>query len=644
MSATLSRLVNMGSGTGGSGQTGIVPYPHPAFSLSTYYQPLTVKTLYPWCRYIFTTIPTIYSSIKKKAAYIATDLVFKGSDKAKKEWENLFDTIIKFRRLQKRIYYNLEIYGFVPVSIVFPYDRWFRCTRCGNDQLAKGVKDWKYSNGQFYATCNTCKTTTKQESTMVKSTDIKRTRVKIWRPEQIDVDFNPITDERTYVYNIPEEIRKKVKDEKYNYMVVNNTPDIFLEAIQANKNIELASDNLYVFDVASPTHDDEAFPIPPMLYLFKTAWLYMMINRAQEGVAAEHILPMRVLSPRMGNDVSPQSEINLFNWAMRGQQMVERWRQDPNVIHFSAFPMDLTTVGGDAKVLGMENVLDYLRQNIAAAEDLPIQLLTGDMNYTGGSINLRVLENQFRDIILDMQEFITTFLVPKLQAFFALPNIEVEFSDFKMGDDPQQKSIMLQLATSRYVSVESLLEKLNIDPQKERDRIKNEDKERLEDLRMQQRSQHEVEGEGQRDLAIINGDTQIIAAVSQAIAQLAARQVMEAGMMDPEEINSKVQEIVSGLNTNIKPFVSDATKQYNSYLMDAKIHRFMKETPDHLKEQELARISKSNPDMAMAITKKMQDIRQLAASVSRDPGVGAQKPPASGGGGMQPQVSRNWMG
>jgi hypothetical protein len=623
MPASVSRMV---ADTGMSNRLrGVIPYPHPAFDLSMYYMPATVKTLYPWCRFIFTTIPIIYTSVKKKAAYITTDLVYSGNAEAKQVWSNLLEIVLKLRKIQKEIYYNLEIYGIVPVSIVYPYDRWLECTICRHEAMENSL-EWSYENFRWFAKCPVCLSKTEHKSHLVPSTDIKRVSVKIWRPEQIDIEFNPINGERRYIYNIPEDLRQKVGDTRVNYIYVKGTSDIYLEAIKQNKNIEIDPDNLYVFTVSSPTHDDEAYPIPPMLYQFKQSWLYMTLNRAQEAVAADHILPLRILSPREAGGISPQANINLYQWSMRGQQMVERWRMDPNVIHFSAFPMEETRVGGDAKVVGVEQQLEIAKSNLAAGQDLPIQLLTGDMNYNSGSINLRILENLFTDVLLDMKDFIKNFLTPKLQRFFNLPEIEISFKDFKMGDDVAQKQLLLQLASAGYVSVSTLLEKLGEDPDKEKERKAKEAKERLQELRLQQKQQHEVEGEAQQSLAKINGEVQIISAVAQAIAQVVAQKIMSGNVLDESDLKTKMNEIMDSLNVNIKPLITDATSQWQSFQRDAQIHKFMTEVPNHLKEFEIRKISETNPQMAADIRKKMQDIAQTAQQM---------RPPAMGGDILQ---------
>ena len=76
--------------------------------------------------------------------------------------------------------------------------------------------------------------------------------------------------------------------------------------------------------------------------------------------------------------------------------------------------------------------------------------------FSGASVNMRALENEFLGNIEDMNKF-ATFVQERVAAFLDLPPVEVKFKPFKMADDIQRASFDLQLNSQGKLSTRTLL-------------------------------------------------------------------------------------------------------------------------------------------------------------------------------------------
>jgi len=93
-----------------------------------------------------------------------------------------------------------------------------------------------------------------------------------------------------------------------------------------------------------------------------------------------------------------------------------------------------------------------------------------------------MLENQLETSVFQLNQFLQ-WICNKTSAYLGWNEIEVEFGDFKMVDDVQQKQLILNLWEGGVISKTTLAETYDIDLAEERDRIKEE---QLADMRLQE--------------------------------------------------------------------------------------------------------------------------------------------------------------
>jgi len=607
-----------------TGRKSVMTYPHPSFDLSSAFIPPSMKELYRWCLYLYMTHSEIKPILKKKVAYVQTPLIYEGNSNSKEIWKKLLEDNINIKRVSIEALLDMSVYGVAYLSIAYPFERFLICPACNEKYPLKNLK-WTYEGHRWMSQCTKChhKGEFKSECVTVRN----RSRIKIirWRPMDMEVQSNPWTGYKRYIYRVPRYLTKKIEDPKRNRVLVETTPDEILEAIKKNQNFGLDEDQVYVFEELGPSSEDENFPIPPLLHVFKDSWLYQTLRRAQEAISVEHILPLTVLIPSAAPaGASPHLNYNLQTWASNMQDMVRTWRRDPNAIFTAPFPATVENIRGDAKALNVFNDMEQVRQQIAGGLDVPVEFVIGNLQWSGASVSLRVLENLFLNMIEDLERFEQTFLIPRLQRFLRLPKISIRHQDFKMADDAQQKQIALSLRQTNTISDRTTVEQLDFDYDKEKDYKRAEREQRLRDMYEEGVEQAKLQAEQ----TLIAGRAQLqlqqeqISA--QAQAQAAASEQAAAQGQPMQEGGSPQAEPNPAAPGAAFPGNNGAGRLPAPNVLGLMAEHFMKNVPDHMKQQELLTLQETNPTLARAIQQRVKIIENAKKAVTALP---EQKPP-----------------
>lgn len=596
-------------------QVGLDTYPHQFFSPSNWTMPKTIKEMYRWCRYLFFTNATIGPIIRKKAAYVITDLVYSTTNNnIKNIWKELLEKHLRIKEFEYKMLLDLEVYGVAYMSVVYPFERYLVCPHCKHENLLRDVPRWSYNGSNFVGTCKNCSAQTSME---VKDKPIKnRTRIKLqrWFPQQIKVNKNPITGTVKYTLVIPQWLKKRIKDPKVNKIYVEDTPKEFLEAIKRDMDIELDPDNVYSLKNESISHDDDSFPMPQLLNVMKDAWLHQTYRRSQEAIALDHILPMTMLSPSpTAGGISPHMNTDLRQWQNKIKNYISRWRRDQNSIFTVPFPMQSTQIRGDAQALNVHNDVNQIRQGIAGGLDVPQDFLYGGLTWSGGNVTLRVLENLLIGKLSQINSFLEDWLIPRLSRYCSIRRIDIHHTDFKMADDVQQKQIALGLRQTNTISDQTTIEELGFDYSKEQKRRAEESQKRITEMEVQQIAQAEV----QARVAMINARSQI---------EIQRLQIKFQNEMNP----SPEQQAQDAAEQNQQQMDSAQQNQsvYGPELLSAMANHFLKTTPAHEQAHTLNLLKQTDPILARAIEDRTKMIGDQGKDVMKP--LPEQKPPTRG--------------
>lgn len=424
------------------------PYPSPFLNLSDMQLPQSTIEVFKWCKYYYTFDPLISGAINALATFPITEVQLEdeeGKDKEKTD---------NFKLYEKVLFKTLNIYKLL-IEIGIDYFLYGNCFVMGElSKSEKGEQEW-----------------------------VNMTRLD---PSKMMIDYNPATGEKKYRWQVPQKIRdiviKKQPLDEYNKI-----PQIIKDAVTKNKSIILNGDNIYHFSRATDSMgDNSVWGVPIVANVLKLLMYRNILRQAQEAIAREHIVPMRIYYLERTQGVNPHADFNKAATDLAAE--IKKSVRDPNHKVVSPIPVNVINVGGEGRSLLLTPEIEQIQTEILAGMNVPREFIFGGVSYSGSSISLRILENQFITYRLLLKDFIQNFIIRKMAKARGEWMSEddddslltVKLTDLKMQDDVQQKQLIIQLNGAGKCSNDYMWKSLGIDADKMKEVIEKEALEAIE--------------------------------------------------------------------------------------------------------------------------------------------------------------------
>lgn len=467
-------------------------HPNPAFDFLTGFVPRKLKDLFKWCDYLVFNSAHIYAALKKFGELVITEIEYgTTNDALRRKYKDLFVKTLKIKGSLMIASLDKQVYGNHFTSIYFPFTRSLKCPTCSTLVNINHV-DYKFTLRKlaFVYCCPRCRVDVTGKVVDQKVTAPDKINIIRWDPKLMDINFNPISGRSVYYYNIPEPLKEQVR--KGSKHVINEMPMEFLEAIRDNQPFEFARDRIFHVKAHAPSGVEQQWGLPPLTSTIKLFLYTMILRKANEAIALEHIVPFRIIHPEITNGQNPLEVINMNRWLSETRNNLRRFRRDPLHIMFAPFQVGVTNLGGDGRAMLTLGEVQEAEKNIMAALGLPPEFLFGGLTKAGMEGNLRLIENQTQNHADDMNALLSWY-VDQLSRYLGWERIDASLTPIKLIDDDANKNLLIGMAIpqeggQKRVSMTTIYDRLGIDGKKEQELIKQE---ALNDMRMQNELQFE---------------------------------------------------------------------------------------------------------------------------------------------------------
>ncbi len=476
-------------------------HPNPAFDFLTGFAPRKLKDLFKWSEYLLYNSAHIFAGIRKFGEMVVTNVEYSTSNEAlRRKWRRLYDRQVNI--LTRLLMASLDkwVYGNHFTSIYFPFVRYLRCQQCDALVNIKHV-DYKFKLKpmQFTYRCRKCKKDVVGKVHDRKIIDPALVHIIRWDPKMMEIDHNPMSGQSIYYYNIPQDIKDKVKlGSKH---LINTMPFEFLEAMRDDKLFQFDRDAIFHLKVPGPAGIDPQWGMPPLASTLKLFLYTMVLRKANEAIALEHIVPFRVMHPAQTNNMDPAQMISLSNWQRNLKEGIRRFRRDPLHILFAPVAVGVTNIGGEGRTLLVLGEVQEADKAIMIALGMPPELLTGTLNKASMEGTLKLVQNQLQPHADDLNGLLQWY-TDKLSKYLGWEALDTTLVPLKLTEDADDKQMLINLATGQapMVSITTMSERtgLKIDLAAERDKRRQE---ALDEAQYQQDLQIEIK-KRQNTLAI----------------------------------------------------------------------------------------------------------------------------------------------
>jgi hypothetical protein len=590
---------SLGLGRGGPGRR----YPSPFFDLSQQYMPPTIKELFKWVYFFTTSNSFLGPAIGKIARYPITDLILEDENqKVVDFWQTLLNNTLSIKTFNMETNLDLVSYGNAFVTLHYPFARFLQCGQCKNRVPWKAAKK-KIEQLTFRMECPKCGTTGKASIVDVPYKSIENLRLLRINPEFIDIKYNEASGRHTYLYSIPEKLKKQIMAGDPD--ILEDTPAVYFDAIKQKRKIRLSAQNLFHLKTPTLAGKDMGWGMPRIAAALKDLYYFYTLRRGQEAIINEHLTPLDVIFPQANAKADPFVHTNLASWRDDIQRQLSRKRQDPNYKAIVPMPIGHERIGGDGKALMLTPEMDFLAKTIVGACGIPQEFVYGgSMQWSGSSISLRTLENDFmhhRSQLLQMN----IWLIERLRLYLGLSAPKsIRFTDFKMADDVQKLNLMISMASNNKMPWEEVQKEMGRDP-----------------VVLRKKLEEEAQFASKLETAQL---------VRQAEAQSKAQAVQQRYQMRQaaEAASTTVPGEGQGAPQQVGPAaIDEQTLQIEMYAR--KISAMQPEE----QQAALGRLTEMSPDLGQAVAQAISALGSAKqAPAAQEEGGGGKAPQAKGGG------------
>lgn len=497
-------------------------YPSPFFDVAQQYLPKTLRETFDWCTFYFLTNPFVATVIVRLATYPITEVIYEDDEAVTRPYRDLFHETLKFRTFLVEMNLDRYCFGNAYASVAYPFDKVLTCKGCRHSVKARDIK-YKWRGYNFSIVCPKCGWSGNADvrDEFIKSPE--KIRLIRWHPKNIQVETNELTGRTVYYYDIPKSVRNDVTLGLPH--VIEGIPQTFIDAIRLNKAVMLRDDKLFHMrrPCVSREAADNGVGLPIVLPVLKDLYLMQILKKSQEAVALEHILPMRALFPQVTADSNNvYAHVNLQNWQKEVEGQVTRWRNDPNHMPVMPVPLGYQLIGGNGRAYMLHQEIRSYGEQVIAGMGVPTAFVFGEAQYSGASVNLRALENEFLGNRDDMLRLVT-WAHKGVAQFLTWPEVIPRFKPFKMADDLQRASFDMQLVGQKIMSKRTFAQSRDLDYATE-----------LEIIREENQAAYQDNREGTLAQTTTQGEAMLVQTRYQGIAQ----QQQQAAMPQPVDPNA----------------------------------------------------------------------------------------------------------
>lgn len=359
-------------------------------------------------------------------------------------------------------------------SLVIPFRRFLRCSKCGFEQPIEFVSGFEFRDYRFYCRCSKCRRKTLQRRVDRRTMEQDRFTVKRWNPKNLRIREHHISGVTEYYYKIPPKVVSAVKSG--DRFTLESIPWEFVETIQRDRLFLFDSDVMYhMKEETLATLETGGWGIPRLMSNYAQAWYVRMLKRLNESLALDQVMPFRVVSPavRWGAGGTDPSQIGvdagLFKTHM--QNMLLDHRMDPAATHVSPIPVEYQTLGGDAKALAPSELIDKGQDELLNGIGIPAQMYRFDLQMQVLPSALRLFQQSWPQLTFAFNGWLDTITGQACTALNWDKPDEVTLEPVTLADDLELRQVWLQMASAGLISRGTAFGPWNLDALAEKEKI-----------------------------------------------------------------------------------------------------------------------------------------------------------------------------
>jgi hypothetical protein len=572
-----------------------------------------------WAQYLWLSDGNFKAAFQRVADHFITTVQFPDLDTDEENaYEDLFLKHLNYRRELKACADDFLCYGNLFVSLYLPFKRTMVCRGCGFEEPINRAPydiDFDATIGVTWKRRRNCPHCGDSRPFLCKDRkdpDISKVRLKRYSPFSVQLAMNPFSQRKDIYWKIPQTDRRDILSKAP--IFIEDTPLKILEAVALNGDLKFDEEHIFHLDeTVISGMETRGWGIPRSIANFRAAWLSQIINRADQAIAMDYTLGMRMLSPAQtpgGGD--PMITHSMENFVGRVNEIIKTHRSDPTTIHTVPYPLNYQFAGGEGENLLPADKLKFRQQEFLNQCGIPLEYHSMSLTTQAAPMALQLFEIAWQSIPA-LYNQILAWIVKVTARNFGLEETNVVMQRTTIAYDEARKQVLAQLMAANQISPQTALEPFGVDAEKEVEKVfKHQDH--------VQKVQREHEEQQQKD--------QEMGAVS-ALAGAPTPSQMAQAAQGGGAAGGQAAGMAGGMGglPGSGGGQGDATLRGMSEQAD-QIAGQLVSMPEYDRKQQLKAIRESSPDLHALVTSKMEKLRGQAASQGQQQMLAS--PPAGG--------------
>jgi hypothetical protein len=504
----MSQLSSLGPGgllsSGSFAPGGSHGFPEPFSDMASLAMPESVMHALRWCEYLMFANGTYMRALDRVLAYFITDIDIIGrredgiDDKKRDEIKAyLMDELDVLDEVHTGGL-NYMVYGNGFSSVLVPFRRYLSCGKCHLELPLKQIYEndifrHSWTDYEWHAHCPRCKFAGKWNHIDRRAGAESKLTIKHWSPHEIELLWDPYTDDIKYIWKIPEDYRKAI--EKGHLHHLERAPWEIVQAVKQNKHFKFNDDSIYHMKESTLAGvRNRGWGISRVLSNFRQAWYVQVLHRYNEAIALDYVIPFRLITPAPGpgsGDAAKDTLLNMNAGGMMGaiNRMIALRRKDPARWNTLPFPVQYQALGGDANALAPRDLLDQGLEVLLNNVGVPVELYKGSLQIQSAPAALRLFESQWSHLVHVLNGYLS-FLLKRVGMIQSWERVSAKLQKVTHADDLQRQMSKLQLMMGGQISKETGLQTIGV---KYREEVRRMNDEQVFEAEQQQKAQEEME-------------------------------------------------------------------------------------------------------------------------------------------------------
>lgn len=583
--------------------------------------PTSIQEALKWCEYLLNSNGVYRQAVERVISYFITDVQIDDQDDKRvgreehKKFQTFLEDTIGIKGVLHSVALDYITYGNSFTSMLMPFRRYLGCPQCGFEAPLKKIYNtakfnFRWTNFEFHANCPCCNYSGKFRHTDRRSGEEGAIKVKRWSPHEIDIIWDPYTDEMSYVWKIPDDYRQLVRQGHLHHL--ERASWEVIQAIKNNQNLLFDRDVIYhMKEYTLAGMRNRGWGLSRVLTNFRIAWYLQLLWRYNEAIALDYVVPFRVLTPDIRPGAGPESSdpvhsINLGGFTSRVNQMLRMHRKDPARWNVLPFALKYQALGGEATELAPKDLIDQGLDTLLTSIGVPVEFYKGSLSVQAAPAALRLFEANWSHLVHNLNVFVQK-LVLQAAKMMSWEPVSAKLTRVTHADDLNRQMAKLQLMMGNQISKSTGLESIGLDHGSETRRML--DEAQLEGDE-QQKKQKELEQAAQTDElmnALAPSPTQSLMAAVSGGQQGGAP---APGGAPGGATMTAVDQFVQNKANNPKGFTTpeELSAQAESIADD------LMQRPDPIRRGELAKLRKSDKTMHQLVNSILEERRRQVNS------------------------------